>query len=133
MSTSAKVIPFQKGYAGKATNGFVPVKQVKPTVAVKQTYSRPAKSALLMMVSGLRYALFLVMGWLRPLVRVSLMIFSGLALLAVMVMYFVVPEGQPNKWFVLGIVAAVSFACFVLAYVYDRILLSLDPALSQVK
>lgn len=127
MNTTAKVIPFNKGFAGKAANDAAPGKNVKKAPRTN-SYSKPAKNAGLMMLRGFGYAAFLIMSWLRPVLRLPLMVLSGLTMFSALVMYAIVPEGQPNKWFILGSVAAVSFVCFLLAYVYDRILLSLDPA-----
>lgn len=70
-----------------------------------------------------RNVLFYVLFWLRLIIRPLLMVAAGLGLVAVVLGALLKPE-----WAYLLKIAGFSFACFLLAWLYDSVLLFLAPA-----
>lgn len=72
---------------------------------------------------AVRNALFYVLFWLRLIIRPLLMVAATLGLVAVVLGALFKPE-----WAYLLKIAGFSFACFLLAWLYDSVLLFLAPA-----
>lgn len=70
-----------------------------------------------------RNVLFYVLFWLRLVIRPLLMVAASLGLVAVVLGALFKPE-----WAYLLKIAGFSFACFLLAWLYDSVLLFLAPA-----
>lgn len=75
------------------------------------------------LLTGVRYALFLVMYWLRGIIVGLCSIVSVFTLIGFLFAFFLMPEKTAMVW---GCGVA-SFTSFVLMWAYDRILMCLSP------
>lgn len=86
------------------------------------TAGRLAGVVALGVLKGMRYALFYVLMWLRVVVHAATTFFCGIGLLTLVLMFLV----YPDKSIMLKL-AGFSFACFVIGWIYDGLLLMVSP------
>ncbi len=114
------VVPFRRGYSrpDKATAQASRSQAAERAKAVMKT-------AGLGVLGVLRYAVFLVLLALRPLVRWLLGFASGVTLLGLV--FLAVFMSGPDKMPLLRMCAEIGFGSFVLLWFYDMLLLRLSP------
>lgn len=82
------------------------------------------RGSVAFVIGALARLVFLVLLWLRPLVRALARLVGGLTLLALAVGFVVV---SPPHEHVLWVISGTSFASFLLAWSYDWVLLRISP------
>lgn len=78
-------------------------------------------------LGSVRLALFFVLNWLRGPISLTLGLLSGLglALAPIVWIFWAVPDEK--KWTLVGPLLVMGFVASVLRYVFERVLLALEP------
>lgn len=101
----------------------VRTKQVRKKLALFiRALANSAYDALVCIAGAIRYVLFLLMYWLRIVLYPVLSFAAGIGLIASIIL--LATQHRPDIMWKLG---GFSFACFVVLWFYDAILLYLSP------
>jgi len=77
-------------------------------------------------IRGFRYGLFLLLLWIRPLIKLVLSLIAVPMVFILPMIYFGMPETS-HRQLLLTWGFAMGFGCFVLRWLYDSLLMKLSP------
>jgi hypothetical protein len=86
-----------------------------------------ASVAAVTSIRGFRYGLFLLLLWIRPVIKLTLSLIAVPMVFILPMIYFGMPETSPSRQLLLTWGFGVGFGCFVLRWLYDGLLLKLSP------
>lgn len=76
---------------------------------------------------AMKFALYMVMSFLHPVVTSLLNLASGFSMLGSIMVLIIAPSGAENKTMIFWMMLGTSFACFALRFAYNWVLLTISP------